>query len=139
MDDQQIAEILKAFRDSATHATPGARLAIQNIFEQHNLGHIHLQSVTDTVVYRVCDRNDRIMRYIDYVDNGHFFSACQTLLAAENLLKYPPNPLQDRIVKVTISGPILKMPYDGNAGRRKAHEEEILVPYKCVRAVSAFI
>jgi hypothetical protein len=114
-------------------------MSIQNIFKEHALGHILLQSVNNMVVYRVCDNNDRIMNYQEHVGNEEFFSACQSLEAAQNLLKYPPRPLQDRIVQVTICGPILKMPYDDRQGCRKAHEDEILVPFKCVKNVSALI
>lgn len=129
-------ERLRTFRDSATHAAPETRALIQTIFECHYAGRVTLDVVTDQAVYRVSCAKDNILNFEQHSSNFQFFSACRTLEAARKLLERPPNPLQDRIVEVIISGPILIMPYDdGVRGIRKSHEQEIIVPYSSVTTV----
>ena len=87
----------------------------------------------DLAVYRVCAANDTALRFSDFADTNTFVSCCASRAAADQLLKRPPNPFADKIVGLSVTGPIIRMVYDdGAAGARKQAEDEVIVPLKCV-------
>jgi len=126
----ELVEDLIAFRDTTIHAAPKQRTPLERAFRD-GAG----EDRKGDVVYRVCSKDcDIIWAHTEYANTWRFVSCCLTLPAAQMLLRSPPNPLADTIAKVTVAGKVIRMVYDDD--KRRAGEEEILVPLKCIVDVS---
>lgn len=128
--DLELQKVLVQFRDSTTHSSRATREVIETALA---LGKGRF--VIDLKVYRVCVPNDHVFTFIQNPETL-FISICGTYDAACILLRYPANPLATIIVELTVTGKVIDMYYDdGDAGSRKRHEQEIIVPLAAIHCV----
>ena len=119
------------FRDASNHSAPACREAVRGLFDTEAV-----TMVENLPVFRVCDADDVCFK-ASHREHKGFASGCATLSGAQALLKRPPNPFADRILKVVITGKVLFMPYaDDSASSKKRNEEEILFLIKDIESAN---
>ena len=125
----ELRQALIAFRNASNHSNPLVRQPISDAFLKDE----NTERVQDVTVYRVSAANDTALRFSDFADTNVFVSCCASRTAADQLLSRPPNPFADKVIELSVTGPIIRMVYDdGAAGARKQAEDEVIVQLKCV-------